>query len=76
MSDMSNEYYDQGILNVSRQVFGEVVKGKNGYLNTPDTFPLYDEKGKFNHRSFYGCIHTPSSIVSMNKLLLPWHGVC
>jgi hypothetical protein len=53
VTDHSNNAFDQGIEETSNSVFGTSTQDR-GYLNSPDTFPLYSKFGGTNHRSFYG----------------------
>ena len=53
VTDNTNYAFDQGIEETSIRVYGNSTQGR-GYLNSPNTFPLYDSVGVTNHRSFYG----------------------
>ena len=53
VTDNSNYAFDQGIEESSSSVFGNSTQDR-GYLNSPNSFPLYNRFGVTNHRSFYG----------------------
>lgn len=86
LCDMGNYGFDQGIEEVAQHVFGSNVTGR-GYLNSPDTFPLVfmdfvlvADLIFFDLQSFENTAGVwfplPISTASMNRLSLPWPGVC
>jgi len=52
-TDFATFGISQGVAETSREVFGDPKQG-NGYLNTPETFPFFDNKGSYNRRALYG----------------------
>jgi hypothetical protein len=56
VTDFHSAQYDQGIEEAANRVFGNSTQGR-GYLNSPDTFPFFNDGGRYSHRSFYGYLY-------------------
>lgn len=56
VNEASSYAFNQGIASAARRVFGH-PKNTTGFLNSADTFPLFDTYGNYNHRSIYGYLY-------------------